>query len=63
MLNEYEEHLTLTLRQVFYRLVAAYGYEKTERAYQNLTAASCSTHRIKKKPRTGGGAFLRKTGG
>ncbi len=36
VLREYREHLPLTARQIFYRLVGAYGYEKTERAYSNL---------------------------
>jgi hypothetical protein len=36
VLGEYADHLPLTLRQIFYRLVGAYGYEKTERAYKRL---------------------------
>jgi hypothetical protein len=36
VLHEYAEQLPLTLRQVFYRLVGAYGYEKTEQAYSRL---------------------------
>jgi hypothetical protein len=36
VLAEYEEQLPLTLRQVFYRLVASRGYEKTEQAYGRL---------------------------
>jgi hypothetical protein len=36
VLDQYAEQLPLTLRQIFYRLVAAYGYEKTENAYSNL---------------------------
>ena len=36
VLVEYAAYLPLTLRQVFYRLVGAHGYEKTERAYQRL---------------------------
>jgi hypothetical protein len=36
VLAEYAEHLPLTLRQIFYRLVAAHNYEKTERAYGRL---------------------------
>jgi hypothetical protein len=36
VLEEYAEQLPLTLRQVFYRLVAAHGYEKTEQAYGRL---------------------------
>jgi len=36
ILDEYREFLPLTLRQIFYRLVGAHGYDKTERAYQRL---------------------------
>lgn len=36
ILTEYREHLPLTLRQVFYRLVATQGYDKTEKAYDRL---------------------------
>jgi hypothetical protein len=36
ILDEYEEHLPLTVRQIFYRLVGAYGYDKTEDAYKRL---------------------------
>ncbi|MDP2859301.1 MAG: hypothetical protein Q8P50_15195 [Bacillota bacterium] len=36
VLEQYAEHWPLTLRQIFYRLVALYGYEKTERAYKRL---------------------------
>jgi hypothetical protein len=36
VLREYTEYLPLTLRQIFYRLVGAHGYEKTERAYERL---------------------------
>jgi hypothetical protein len=32
VLSEYEHHLPLTIRQIFYRLVGAHNYEKTERA-------------------------------
>ncbi|MGI8513501.1 MAG: hypothetical protein ACR2NH_12835 [Solirubrobacteraceae bacterium] len=35
VLDEYADHLPLTIRQVFYRLVAA-GYPKDERAYARL---------------------------
>jgi hypothetical protein len=34
--ESYQDQLPLTLRQVFYILVANYGYEKTERAYDRL---------------------------
>jgi hypothetical protein len=36
VLEEYEDHLPLTVRQIFYRLVAMHGYEKTENAYDRL---------------------------
>jgi hypothetical protein len=36
VLEEYEEQLPLTVRQIFYRLVGAYGFEKTEQAYGRL---------------------------
>jgi hypothetical protein len=36
ILKEYAEHLPLTCRQILYRLVGAYLYEKTEAAYDRL---------------------------
>lgn len=36
VLNEYRDHLPLTVRQIFYRLVGQYDYEKTEKAYSRL---------------------------
>jgi hypothetical protein len=39
VLDEYHDQLPLTLRQIFYRLVGAYEYEKTERAYKRLAEA------------------------
>ena len=36
VLEEYEDFLPLTVRQIFYRLVGVYGYDKTENAYDNL---------------------------
>lgn len=36
VLEEYADFLPLTVRQIFYRLVGAHGYEKTERAYSRL---------------------------
>jgi hypothetical protein len=36
VLDEYEDQLPLTVRQIFYRLVATNGYPKTENAYNNL---------------------------
>lgn len=39
VLDEYREHLPLTARQVFYRLVGRHGYAKTEQAYARLLEA------------------------
>jgi hypothetical protein len=36
VLEEYEAYLPLTCRQIFYRLVGAHNYEKTENAYARL---------------------------
>jgi hypothetical protein len=36
VLDEYEDYLPLTIRQIFYRLVGTHAYEKTERAYRRL---------------------------
>lgn len=36
VLNEYRAQLPMTARQIFYRLVGAYNYPKTERDYKNL---------------------------
>jgi hypothetical protein len=36
VLDDYAEHLPLTIRQVFYRLVATRGFDKTEAAYSRL---------------------------
>lgn len=36
VLDEYRDHLPLTIRQIFYRLVGAHGYDKTEQAYDRL---------------------------
>lgn len=36
VLDEYREHWPLTVRQIFYRLVGAYGAEKTEAFYGKL---------------------------
>jgi hypothetical protein len=39
VIDEYADHLPLTVRQIFYRLVGQYGYEKTELAYNRLVEA------------------------
>lgn len=36
ILEEYRDFLPLTIRQIFYRLVGAHGYDKTEQAYNRL---------------------------
>jgi hypothetical protein len=36
VLAEYAAYLPLTVRQIFYRLVGAHGYDKTEAAYERL---------------------------
>lgn len=36
VLDEYQDYLPLTIRQVFYRLVGTIGYDKTEAAYGRL---------------------------
>src|SRR6516165_7412592 len=36
VLDEYEDYLPLTIRQIFYRLVGAHIYDKTEQAYDRL---------------------------
>jgi hypothetical protein len=36
VLEEYEDYWPLTLRQMFYRLVGAHGYDKSEKAYKRL---------------------------
>jgi hypothetical protein len=36
ILIEYADYVPLTLRQIFYRLVGAHNYEKTEQAYERL---------------------------
>lgn len=38
VLGEYEDYLPLTIRQIFYRLVGAHEYEKTEHGYSLLPA-------------------------
>jgi hypothetical protein len=36
VLNEYRQHLPLTARQIFYRMVGVYDYPKNELAYERL---------------------------
>lgn len=37
VLDDYSDNLPLTVRQIFYRLVGQYGFDKTEQAYNRLT--------------------------
>jgi len=37
ILAEYADHLPLSVRQIFYRLVGRFDYEKTENAYERLS--------------------------
>lgn len=50
ILAEYEEQLPLTVRQIFYRLVAAYGYPKTEQAYNALADKLVLARRSRRIP-------------
>jgi hypothetical protein len=36
VLQQYKDYWPLSIRQIFYRLVGIYGYEKTEQAYRRL---------------------------
>ncbi len=36
VISEYREYLPLTVRQIFYRLVGAFGFPKSEQAYERL---------------------------
>jgi hypothetical protein len=50
VLEEYQDHLPLSVRQIFYRLVATVGYEKTELAYQRLSECLVRARRAKLIP-------------
>lgn len=47
VLDEYADYLPLTLRQVFYRLVGHYGYDKTEKAYSRLCETMNRARRVR----------------
>jgi hypothetical protein len=47
ILTEYLQQLPLTLRQIFYRLVARYDFEKTRKAYDNLSAKVTTARRAR----------------
>jgi hypothetical protein len=50
VLDEYAEHLPLTVRQIFYRLVGEFGYEKTEAAYSRLAEMLVRARRARRVP-------------
>lgn len=50
ILDEYEDHLPLTVRQIYYRLVGTHGYEKTEHAYERLADHLVRARRAKMIP-------------
>ena len=50
ILEEYEDYLPLTVRQIFYRLVGAFDYEKTELAYSRLSEALVRARRAELIP-------------
>lgn len=66
VLDEYEDYLPMTIRQVFYRLVGAYGYEKTEEAYWRLCEILVRARRAERIPfdaiRADGGVELAANG-
>jgi hypothetical protein len=47
VLDEYADYLPLTVRQIFYRLVGQYGYEKSEHAYNRLAEHLVRARRAK----------------
>jgi hypothetical protein len=50
VLAGYVDYLPLSVRQIFYRLVGQYGYEKTENAYARLSEALVRARRAKMIP-------------
>lgn len=53
VLSLYSAYLPLTIRQIFYRLHAAHGYEKSDKAYQNLVECLGKARRAKILPPLG----------
>lgn len=47
VLEEYQAYWPLTVRQVFYRMVGAYGYDKSERAYKKLAHHMANARRAR----------------
>ena len=60
VLDEYADYLPLTVRQIFYRLVGAHNYAKTDKAYERLSETLNRARRAEIVPmdaiRDGGGA-------
>jgi hypothetical protein len=50
VLEEYAGHLPLTVRQIFYRLVGAYGHPKTETFYEHLSDVLNRSRRSRRLP-------------
>jgi hypothetical protein len=50
VLDEYRDYLPMTCRQIFYRLVGAHGYPKTERDYARLCEALNKARRARLIP-------------
>lgn len=50
VLQEYESHLPLTIRQIFYRLVAKAVIEKSEELYRSLSHILCLARRARMVP-------------
>ena len=50
VLDEYREHLPLTIRQIFYRLVASCGYPKDDNGYERLTELLNRARRSRRVP-------------
>ena len=50
VLEEYADFLPLTVRQVFYRLVGAWDYPKTEQAYERLLEMMNRARRARLSP-------------
>jgi hypothetical protein len=65
VLDEYADYLPLTIRQIYYRLVGAHGYPKTQQAYENLGEHLNSARRARMIDmdviRDDGGAILKPT--
>ncbi|MFC4671694.1 hypothetical protein ACFO5X_24295 [Seohaeicola nanhaiensis] len=50
VMNEYREYWPLTVRQVFYRLVGAFGFDKTEADYGRLCHHLANARRARRIP-------------